>query len=208
VTVKAVVFDLGGVLVRTEDGGPREQAARRLGLTRVELEHLVFSGPSGLAAQRGEIQAEEHWENILRELGLPAGALAGLQSGFWGGDRVDYTLVEAIRSLRGTYRTVLLSNAFSDLRHMLTDQWQIAGAFDEIFISSELGVTKPDLQIYRLLLNRLGLEPQEAVFVDDYHENIAGARKAGLHTVHFKNPAQAWEELEHILEQSGVYPQS
>jgi hypothetical protein len=59
--VKAVVFDFGGVLMRTEDRKPRSQLAERLGMTYDELSALIFNSPSAILATKGEISAEEHW---------------------------------------------------------------------------------------------------------------------------------------------------
>jgi epoxide hydrolase-like predicted phosphatase len=198
-TITTVLWDLGGVLVRTEDPHQRQQLAVRLGISRHELERLVFNGESGDRAQRGEIDIQEHWENIRRLFGLDEAALREFQSLFWGGDRVDYQLVDFIRSLRGNYKSGLLSNAFSDLREVVSTVWKFADVFDEMVISSEVGLVKPDPAIYRLALERLRSEPQQAVFLDDMLANVDGAKAVGMHAIHFHNPAQARAELEQLL---------
>jgi len=71
-TISAVIWDLGGVLLRTEDFSSRQALADRMGKSRTELENLVFDGDSGDRAQLGEISADEHWDNIRRILGLDA----------------------------------------------------------------------------------------------------------------------------------------
>ena len=198
--IRAIIWDLGGVLVRTDDFRPREQLAASLGMTRADLETLVFSGTSGSRAQNGEIDVTQHWENIRETLKLSPQEIIAFQDTFWSGDRLDTALVDYIRSLRSSYRTALLSNAFSDLRRAVEEVWHIQDAFDKIIISAEVGMTKPDQRIYRLALERIGAEPQEAVFIDDFTWNIDGARKAGLHTIHFQNPDQARADLEQLLD--------
>jgi epoxide hydrolase-like predicted phosphatase len=197
--IRATIWDLGGVLVRTEDRQPRTETARQLGMTYEELESLVFDGPTGLQAALGEIQAEQHWQSICSTLNLPSSEMLNLQKGFWGGDRVDHELVEYIRGLKAHYRTALLSNAFSNLRWYLQNEWKIIDAFDEVIISSEAGLIKPDPKIYQMAVERLRVAPFEAVFVDDFQANVAGAREAGLHAVHFRNASQARMELEALL---------
>jgi HAD superfamily hydrolase (TIGR01509 family) len=59
---------------------------------------------------------------------------------------------------------------------------------------------KPDERIFRLALERLGITPGEAVFVDDFTENITGARAAGLHAIHFRSADQARAEVEQLLD--------
>ena len=130
ISTKAVIWDMGGVLVRTEDPAPRQALAERLGMKRAELETLVFAGESGSRAQRGEISYEEHWENLRQYFGFSPQQMQDFSSEFWKGDRIDADLVNYIRSLRSSYKTGLLSNAFSDLRGIITEGWHIDDAFD------------------------------------------------------------------------------
>jgi epoxide hydrolase-like predicted phosphatase len=198
-SIKAVIWDVGGVLVRTEDYTSREELARSLGISRLELEDLVFGLDSGKRAQLGEISIEEHWDKVRRELGLKPDELPALKDRFWGGDYLDIELVDYIRSLRGEYKTGLLSNAFSDLRYMATQVWKFTDAFDHMIISAEVGMMKPDVRIYQLAVDRLGVAPSEAVFIDDFMHNVDGARLAGLQAVHFRKPDQARQALTKIL---------
>jgi len=197
--IRAVIWDLGGVLVRTEDYAPREALAKRLGLERLALEDLVFSGESGRRAQSGEILLAEHWQNIRRHFGLTQDEIIAFETEFWGGDVVDYELIDYIRSLRPQYKTGLLSNAFSDLRQYITERWEFADAFDEIVVSSEVGLMKPDARIYQEILKRLGVTAPEAVFIDDFARNIDGARRAGLRGIQFRNPSQVRSDLAVLL---------
>lgn len=197
--IRAVIWDLGGVLVRTEDYTSRDRLAARLGLSREELEDLVFSNDSGDRAQLGLISVEQHLENLRQRFSLQRSEMDHFWKDFWGGDRLDAELVAFIRSLRARYRTGLLSNAFSDLRHYVTHVWKFADAFDEMVISAEVGLVKPDARIYRLILERLGVAPQEAVFIDDMPRNVEGARAVNLHAVQFVTPQQARGELERLL---------
>lgn len=201
-TIRAVIFDLGGVLIRTVESVTREQMAARLGVTRLDLEEMVFGDDSGTRAQRGEIQANQHWENLRLRLKMTPEEITIFQKDFWSGDRLDTKLVDYIRGLRQSYRTALLSNAFSDLREMITRRWKIADAFDEIVISSEVGMMKPDPLIYRFVLERLNVAAPEAVFVDDFVRNVEGARVVGMHAVHFRTSEQVRAELEMILNEN------
>jgi epoxide hydrolase-like predicted phosphatase len=112
---------------------------------------------------------------------------------------LDVELVDYIRELKKNYCTVLLSNAFSNLRAALEERWQIDDAFHHIVISAEAGLMKPDPAIYRLALEKTGFEPEEAVFIDDFERNVEGARDVGLHAIHFQDAAQAREQLETLL---------
>jgi epoxide hydrolase-like predicted phosphatase len=192
---RLIAWDLGGVLLRTENYAPREALARQLGMTRLELEQLVFDSPSGAQAMRGEISIQTHWENIRLQLQKAPEEMEAIQAAFWGGDHLDLELITYIRSLKPKFHTALLSNAFSDLRQVL-ERWEIADAFEELVISAEVGLTKPDARIYRLLLERFRVAPANAIFVDDFPHNVEGARLTGMFAIHFQNPAQARQELE------------
>jgi glucose-1-phosphatase len=200
-TIRAVIWDVGGVLVRTEDPEPRASLARQFGLDRYQLEERVFGGESGKNAQLGKIALSQHWANVLMSLNLPPDRLDEFQDAFWGGDRLDWELVDYIRTLRSHYKVGMLSNALADLRQLVTERWKIADAFDDLVISAEQGMMKPDERIYRLALERLEVESQEAVFIDDYTRNIEAARKVNLNAIQFQNPVQARAELEALLEE-------
>ena len=198
-SIRAVIFDLGGVVLRTEDPAPRRELAARLGLTREQIYYHVFDSPSARQATLGQITADEHWESIRLAMGLSVEEFPSVLEAFWGGDRLDTGLVDYIRSLRPRYKTALLSNAWDDLREVLSEHWKVADAFDELVISAEVGIAKPDPLIYLLALERLGIPAGEAVFVDDFIENIEVARALGLHAVHFRGPEQARDELVSLL---------
>ncbi|HEX9091826.1 MAG TPA: hypothetical protein VF831_10070, partial [Anaerolineales bacterium] len=68
--IRAIIFDLGGVLVRTVDFTPRERLASWLGMDRIALEDFIFGGESGERAQKGEISLRQHWENLAGRLGF------------------------------------------------------------------------------------------------------------------------------------------
>jgi glucose-1-phosphatase len=202
--IEAVIWDLGGVLVRTTDRAPRTALAGRYGMSYQAMEELVYGGEDGRNAQLGLISSEQRWELIRRRFELSEAGLEQFKADFWGGDAVDYELVAYIRSLRPRYKTALLSNAFSDLRGVVTGTWGFAGAFDTLVISAEEGLVKPDARIYQLPLQRLGVQPGEAVFIDDFKHNIEGAQAVGMHAVHFISPEQARLDLELLLD--GVQP--
>jgi len=197
--IRAVFWDLGGVLVRTEDHTTRENLAIRLGMSREELENLVFAGDSGNRAQLGETNAEQHWQSLGSNLGLSIEEMIVFQRDFWGGDRLDTALIEYIRALHTRHKIGLISNAFSDLRHIITNVWNIEDTFDDMTISSEVGIMKPDPRIFQMALERLDVQPQESIFIDDFPHNVDGARNINMQAIHFQTRDQTLSELENLL---------
>ncbi len=197
-SIKAVIFDLGGVLVRTEDREPRAALGLRFDKSYDEMGKVVFNR-SSYRASIGEISAREHWQFVMRSLNLPDSEIESFYDQFFGGDVVDFALIDTIRALRPRYTTALLSNAWDDLRQLLVEKWKIDDAFDKIFISAEIGIAKPAPEIYKMVLEKLGIAPDESVFVDDFIENIEAARKLGMHGIHFREKDVAMEELRKLL---------
>ena len=200
-SIKVVIFDLGGVLVRTEDRAPRATLGLRFDKTYIEMDKVVFGNKSSGRASRGEISAREHMKNVMRSLELPETdeTIQAFYDDFFGGDKMDYAIIDYLRSLQSEYTTALLSNAWDDLRQLMVKKWKIESAFDQIFISAEIGIAKPDERIYKFTLEKLGIAPEEAVFVDDFIENIEAARVLGMHGIHFKEPEAAMRELRDLL---------
>lgn len=198
-TIKAVIWDIGGVLVRTENPKPRGELAMELGVTREFLVELVFGGDQGTRAQTGEISQDDIWAYARNELKLSSGEYPDLKKRFFGGDILDSKLVAFIRTLKPHYKIGIISNAWSELPAAL-DEWEILDVFDVVIGSGDVGIMKPDPKIYQIALEYLAVEPDEAVFIDDFIENIQGARQIGIHTIHFRNREQALNELKTLLE--------
>lgn len=194
-SIRAVIWDIGGVLVRTEDWQPRNQLAEELGLERSELNDLVFGKEAGKKAQLGEISPEQLWAYIGGVLKLDELQLDRFKRQFFAGDQVDQRLVDVIRTLRQQYKSGVISNAWEDLRSVMEKYWKIADAFDVIVISGEEGRMKPDLKIFETALERLEIQPGEGVFIDDVQHNVQAAQAAGLHAIHFRSPEQVLGEL-------------
>lgn len=199
--IRAVIWDIGGVLVRTEDREPRRLLAERLGMSRDELVHLVFDSEMGQKAQSGQESARALWEHVCQSVGWPVEQIQALESEFFAGDRLDTELVDYIRSLRPRYRTGIISNALDDVRQAIEERWQMADAFDHIVISAEVKMVKPHPRIFQAALQGLGVQAHEAVFIDDFPQNITGAQQAGLHAIQFLNPVQARRDLEALLDE-------
>jgi epoxide hydrolase-like predicted phosphatase len=184
--IKAVIFDVGGVLVRTHDWSGRQRWEHELALPPGQAEWLVFQSEAGLHAQQGQITEAALWQRIASELGLDAAKLEAFCQDFWAGDALDEQLVVYIRSLRPAYQTAIISNFNDSLRPSLERTYLIADAFDLIVVSAEENVMKPDERIFRRTLERLGRRPEEAIFIDDSPANVEAARAAGLHALHYR----------------------
>jgi len=195
--IRAVLFDLGGVILRTEHEAPRQHLAGRLGVEYEDLVLAVFESETSRQASLGVIREEEHWQAVAKRLKHPREAEL-IRDEFFAGDAIDHALVEFLRSVKSKFKTGLISNAWSGLRQYIIDH-KFEDAFDHMIISAEVGVVKPDAKIYLMALEQLGVSPNEAVFVDDFIENVKGAQAVGMSAIHFKDPESALTELKGLL---------
>lgn len=197
--IQAVFWDLGGVIIRTEDRTRRAAWEARLGLPPRELDQIVFAGEMGRKAAVGQAGAEDVWTWVAERLGLDPEQRDSLRQDFWRGEDLDLELVEYIRRLRPACRTGMISNAWPEIREQIENEWRIADAFDKLIISAEVGLAKPDPRIYQLALEDLGVQANQSIFVDDFIENLEAASALGMHPVHFKNRTQAQQQVESLL---------
>jgi epoxide hydrolase-like predicted phosphatase len=201
VSLRAVYIDLGGVLARTEFQAPRQHLAERLDMEYEDIVRIVFDGESSVRASLGKITEAEHWAEIMHRLRRPVSEAASIQEEFFAGDVIDRNLLDFLRGLRETYKTGLISNAWSGLRPWIV-RHKFDDAFDVMVISAEIGVMKPDPRIFQYALEQLDMTPSETVFIDDFPENVEAARLLGMHAIHFTNPRQAVSELKQLLASS------
>ena len=197
-TIRAVFFDFGGVIARTEFQAPRQYLAERLGMEYEDIDKIVFGSPSSDRAAMGEISAEEHWAEVIKRLRRPDSEMETIREEFFAGDVIDREIVDYLRSLRSSYYIGLISNAWPDLRDYIIGL-KIEDAFDHMVISAEVGVMKPEARIYQIALEQAGVNPSEAVFVDDFYENIEGCQAVGMHGIHFQSQRQAMHKLIQLL---------
>ena len=197
-SIQAVFIDFGGVIVRTEDKGPRIRQAERLGITSRDLEKIIFESDSSQWASTGEIPEEAHWQAVAKALGIGREESEKINTEFFSGDRVDVLLLDFLRSLRPERKVGLISNAWSGLRALIM-RHKIDDVFDELIISAEVGLIKPDPRIFRLALEKLGVLPEESVFLDDMLVNVEAARSVGMNAIQFTQPEKTLDELIQLL---------
>ena len=200
--VRAVYFDIGGVLLRTEDPLPRREWERRLGLEAGRLAKLVFENPTAQRSTIGGAAESEVWQEVGRSLNLSPQHLNELREDFFAGDRWDTDLLALIRGLRPEIRTGVISNTWLGARDVMA-RWINPATFDTVVFSAEEKYRKPEEKIYRIALGRLGLAPEEAMFFDDFPENVEAARRIGIQASVFPGSQPTIEMLRKLLPVTG-----
>jgi epoxide hydrolase-like predicted phosphatase len=197
--IRAVIWDMGGVIFRGSDRSSREQLAKRLGMERAVLEDLVFNSEASRLSLLGKISEAQAWKKVGDVIGLHGDALLQARKEFFVGNQMDNGLVDLIGSLRPRYKTGLLSNAWAGTRQSLGDKYLFLHVFDVSVFSDEVGMVKPDPAFYHWILERLDVLPEESVFIDDKLKNIEAAHGLGMKGIHFQTREQALQDLRSML---------
>lgn len=184
--IRAIIFDFGGVLMRTHDSSGRRGWENKLGLEVGDLERLVHGSDLWIAAQRGELMPDAYWSAIAERLKVNTEDLPLLREDYFKGDSLDTDLVNLIDDLRGQgFRVGLLSNDSLALREKLA-QLDLIRHFDAVVISAEIGAMKPEAAAYRAIAKALDASTPECVFIDDNPANIDGAAAVGMQGVLYR----------------------
>ena len=198
--IRAVVFDIGGVLELTEPGRLERIWAPRLGLGPGEL-GARLAGVSAAGAV-GAISEQQAGQRIAEIIGLDAGQLRAFLADLWTEylGTLNTGLAGYFASLRPRYRTGIISNSFVGARQREQQRYRFGDMTDLIVYSHEAGMSKPDPRIYQLACDGLGVPAADMVFLDDLPDNVTAARLAGMHGVLFEDTGQAIADIQALLD--------
>jgi putative hydrolase of the HAD superfamily len=202
-SIQAALFDVGGVLVHDGEDAPHRQAwERRLGVAPGTLGDAIFDTPIGDRAMRGQATPADIWQDVALRYGLSASERDQLADQFFLDSVWNLELLAYARSLKARLKTGIVSDAWLETRQSIRD-YVNEEVFDAIVYSAEEGVCKPDPEIYRRALARLGVAPHEATFVDDRLKNVEGARELGIHAFQYVDTPSTIQEIERLIQELG-----
>ncbi len=202
---RAVLFDLGGVVLGSPLHAIRRYEAE-LGLPPDAINRVAAeTAPDGAWSrlERGELGMEDFYPAFEVDC-LEAGHRICARTLFeWMGEESQPrpAMLDAIRTIRHRgLRVAALTNNWASADEAPDDGTRaLRDHFDAFIESCVEGMRKPDPRIYRLACDRLGVAPDESVFLDDIGANLKSARKLGLHTIKVDDPAPALAELSQVL---------
>lgn len=194
--IRAIIFDMGGVLVHTaqSDALLRSYDAH-LSWEPETLRMRLYSGSAWEAVSKGEITVAAYWQQVGAELEpLLSPDFTGFQDNFYLA-ALDLATVTLARRLRHRYHIGLLSNATQLLARDVAAEPRFRGLFDAVVISALEGYRKPEPEIFHIAAARLHLSPSECVLIDDKPRNIDAAAAAGMPGVVYENALQTERSL-------------
>jgi epoxide hydrolase-like predicted phosphatase len=193
-----LLVDFGGVLT-TSVWDSFADFCNDKGLEEDSVKRLFREDPDALADLRGletgKLDEGEFEARFAKRLGLSEAT--DLINSMFRGMQPAQPMVEAVGAARaGGVRTGLVSNSWSTSHY---DRELLAKLFDVVVISAEVGMHKPQPEIYLLASERLGIEPSRCVFVDDLRENCTGAEAVGMTAILHRDPAATVAKLESLF---------
>jgi len=193
--IKAIIFDCFGVFI----GNPYKIRAQAL--EQSDPEKAVILHEINRASDRGFLDPQDTAEQMAELIGITTEQFLAEQKT---GEIRNEELVEYVKTLRPDFKLAMLSNISS--RHRLDIRFepgQLDELFDVVVASGDEGSIKPEPAIYEIALERLGVLPEECVFVDDILEYCEGAEAIGIHAIQYLNFQQAITDLEALIDRGG-----
>jgi len=184
ITVDALLFDLGGVVLEVDFEKVFEHWARTSNLAIEQIKQQFAMDEAYQLHEKGLISGPQYFEHLRSTLNLTADDVA-LTAG-WNaifGNEINPAL-DAIDQVRDRYRCY----AFTNTNAVHQEYWErehprIRRSFDHMFVSSEMGLRKPDLQAFEHILKETSTKAEAMLFFDDTNENVEGALSAGLQAI-------------------------
>jgi glucose-1-phosphatase len=195
--VSHIVTDMGGVLVQLE-WQQRVAALLHQPISLDQLHHLWVTAASTRAFETGEIGFAEFAQRFVAEFELTASP-EQVQAEF-------LQIVQApmpdcqtvLAALKRDFHLSLLSNTNPAHCDKLQTQYDFFSPFDRLFLSYQIGLMKPDPEIFRHVISQLKTDPENIAFFDDGRANVEAAKHAGIQAFQVESPAALWEVVQSL----------
>lgn len=186
--VKAIIFDCFGVLYQ----GSHEHL-----MDRCSLENRAVLKDLSVASDYGYVTREEYIDGASELIGVSRTEIESITSM---SHVRNEQLLDEVRRLRSTYKTALLSNIGKDVMNDLFTEQEFQELFDVVVLSSDIGMVKPNPEIYEYTANKLGIVPSECVMVDDLITNVSGAISIGMAGVQYISLKQYDNDMKKVFD--------
>jgi len=196
--INAVYFDLGNVILPVDGHRLANKLARHSPQTPNKILEAFWSNEITDQFERGEITPPDFFDYIARTCeisGLPFDQFIHLFNDIFNEDK---DVIQLLSSIKSKFKMGLISNTNPIHAPHLLKTFPFFSVFDGLWLSNEVGVRKPDPSIYRMALDRFGVQPSQAVFIDDLTPNVDAAGQIGMHGILYKNFDQLVNELKKL----------
>lgn len=204
-TVKTILFDFGGVIIKT----PNLKRLKRLKSLFGSGSHpdvdAMLSNPNESQLVQdiclGKITEDQLWLLMAEKWHVNPRLMRRVKRCLFSKRSLNKPLVKFIGELQENYQTAILSNAGDQTRRVMEERLGLDRYVEEIIISAEEGVIKPDHRIFQIAMDRLNASPETSLFIDDYRVNVEAARDFGMNAVQFINNHQVIQAVRDYLKE-------
>ncbi len=191
--ITTIIFDLGGVLFTNGSRAFREYVSKKFHIPEDNVQKVV-SGTIGTAYREGKLSRDEFWKQFQAILGISQPVVELEEAWIHGYELIEDTK-ELLFQLKKRYATYYLSDNVKERVDRLEQQYHFLSWFDGGIFSHEVGIRKPNPDIYTLILAKTKSKPQETIYIDDKPRFLIPAKELGIHTILFENPKQLQEDI-------------
>jgi epoxide hydrolase-like predicted phosphatase len=206
-TIKTILFDFGGVLYKLPTESEVEQLKMYLGLEKTPAILKMLTHPHGSGLMRkvflGQVSEAAMWSHLAEEQNLTQDIVDKFKALAFSPRQLNRKMADFLAELHQSYQTAILSNAGDQTRHLIVDVFHLDQWVEEIIISAEEGLIKPDPAIYQVAMDRLGAQPASTLFLDDDQTNVQSASAVGMQTVQYQSDGQAMQDIRRLLKEEG-----
>jgi len=190
--IKAVIFDMGGVVLQNKSETVYRRLSEKLGIETDSFMELQEQCKGKM--MRGELSAKEFAEIIKKKFSTNTDIIREWKEAYIEVMTTNGGVLELAERLKKNYRVALITNA-PELHIQINKERGLYSRFDPHILSCEVGMSKSQKEIFDLVLEKLGLGPEECVFIDDRGENLQIPEGMGFHVIHFKDNKQLEESF-------------
>ena len=195
--IDTIIFDLGGVIVSPECEKLDALVSKALGIKFEDFKQAAAKYKSDLT--KGKLTLLDAYSSLVSELNIKDYTAKDiLKTHLKIMDRIldnlDQNILSLLQKLRKDYRLVCLANTESEIVS-LTRKHGIYDYFEKAYVSPELGMKKPDAEIYLAVLKDLNCKPENTLLIDDKKENVEGAEKVGIRVIYYNPGMNLQKEL-------------
>lgn len=194
-TIKNIIFDLGNVLVRWEPN----KIIKLVYPDKDPIQFYQLLRPIWLELNLGQLTLAEAAKKYHQTLGLNLDEISELLHKFVTMQPLIEGSIEMLKTLYSNgYPLYSITDNVREIMQYHRENSNFLHYFKDIAVSAELGVLKPNPQIYRYLLTKNGLNAEECVFIDDIQQNVDGAKALSVKSFLFRDPESCKESLEEL----------
>ena len=195
--LKVVLFDLGRVLLDFDHKRAAERISCFCSKSPLEIYNLFFESQATIAFEAGKITPEDFYLRVkgMLDLKLSYDSFIPIWNDIFFLSPKNRSVYRLVNSLRPSYKTALISNINTLHYEYIKKNFPVLGVFDEIFLSFQMGLIKPDQEIYKKVIQDLKVSPQETFYTDDRPELVESAKSLGIRGYLFVNFAKLISDL-------------